>query len=116
MGDHLALRNMMGRFTTWLFLAFSTLVCQGIHPDDPRSLFANMYGGVYKRSAEDDPRNLFASMYGGNFKRSEAEHSKPLSYPESHNYGHSRQPEKRGRQDDPRSLFKSVYGGVYKRR
>merc|ERR1712080_393982 len=61
-------------------------------PDDPRNLFANMYGGVFKRGLgdEDDPRNLFKAMYGANYKRSPA--------------------------DDPRNLFKSVYGGLYRRK
>merc|ERR1711970_608060 len=54
----------------------------------------------------DDPRNLFAAMYGGNFKRSgppsnllgEDEHLGAMAH-------------KRGLRDrdDPRNLFRSVY-------
>merc|ERR1712013_123109 len=95
----------------WILLVVSTMVCHALHPDDPRNLFANMYGGLYKRDGgEDDPRNLFANMYGGNYKRSAAKLS---NQPDSvSHYQHS----KRGPREDPRSLFKSIYGGVYRRR
>merc|ERR1711874_508496 len=62
-------------------------------PEDPRNLFASMYGGVYKRGVSDpeDPRNLFANMYGGVFKRAAWD------------------------EEDPRNLFKAMYGANYKR-
>merc|ERR1712113_809287 len=60
----------------------------------------------------DDPRNLFAAMYGGNYKR---------SGPPSHllgEYEHlGAMAHKRGLRDrdDPRNLFRSVYGGIFRR-
>merc|ERR1712072_558771 len=66
-------------------------------PDDPRNLFAAMYGGVYKRGGPADemmrdlpPMEGYYNLKGGNFKRG------------------LRDP------DDPRNLFHSVYGGVWK--
>merc|ERR1711942_450145 len=115
----------------WILLVVSTMVCHALHPDDPRNLFANMYGGLYKRDGgEDDPRNLFANMYGGVFKRGASDDPRQLfadmyggnykrsaakfsNQPDSvSHYQHS----KRGPREDPRSLFKSIYGGVYRRR
>merc|ERR1711934_1196515 len=61
----------------------------------------------------DDPRNLFAAMYGGNYKRSDPTNNLLGDY--------DRQlgalPHKRGLRDrdDPRNLFRSVYGAVFRR-
>jgi len=67
-------------------------------PDDPRNLFAAMYGGVYKR---DD---AFGDSLQGGMSAAERLHllkslvnKRGLSDP-----------------DDPRNLFHSVYGGVWK--
>merc|ERR1712112_192457 len=80
-------------------------------PDDPRNLFASMYGGVYKRGVNDpnDPRNLFKAMYGANYKRSMS----GAGLAELYEY---LQHHKRSPADDPRNLFKSVYGGLYRRK
>merc|ERR1712189_7795 len=65
-------------------------------PEDPRNLFAAMYGGVYKRARDD---SLMADM-------APAERLHLLK-----NIMH-----KRGLRDpdDPRNLFHSVYGGIWK--
>merc|ERR1712203_1112772 len=75
-------------------------------PDDPRNLFAAMYGGVYKRNGfpSDDltPEQL---QYLKNFVVKRA--------PRRMNFrGWS------GLKDpyDPRNLFHSIYGGVWKRK
>merc|ERR1711890_173055 len=67
----------------------------------------------------DDPRNLFAAMYGANFKRSDPEMgSLPELTPEMFEYLKSLvQKRGRGLRDpyDPRNLFHSIYGGVFRR-
>merc|ERR1719309_999104 len=66
----------------------------------------------------DDPRNLFAAMYGANFKRSDPEMgSLPELTPEMFEYLKSLvQKRGRGLRDpyDPRNLFHSIYGGVFR--
>merc|ERR1712027_13942 len=59
----------------------------------------------------DDPRNLFAAMYGGNYKRSDPTNNMLGDY--DHQLGAL--PHKRGLRDrdDPRNLFRSVYGAVF---
>merc|ERR1711910_237443 len=61
----------------------------------------------------DDPRNLFAAMYGGNYKRSDQTNNLLGDY--DHQLGAL--PHKRGLRDrdDPRNLFRSVYGAVFRR-
>merc|ERR1711992_41692 len=61
----------------------------------------------------DDPRNLFAAMYGGNYKRSDPTNNMSGDY--DHQLGAL--PHKRGLRDrdDPRNLFRSVYGAVFRR-
>merc|ERR1712172_133088 len=61
----------------------------------------------------DDPRNLFAAMYGANYKRSWPTNNMLADY--DHQLGAL--PHKRGLRDrdDPRNLFRSVYGGVFRR-
>merc|ERR1712113_574864 len=61
----------------------------------------------------DDPRNLFAAMYGGNYKRSGSTNNQLGDY--DHQLGAL--PHKRGLRDrdDPRNLFRSVYGGIFRR-
>merc|ERR1712080_259959 len=63
----------------------------------------------------DDPRNLFAAMYGANFKRSEP--NLPILTPEMYQHMKTMM-YKRGLRDreDPRNLFHSIYGGVFRRR
>merc|ERR1711864_22041 len=63
-------------------------------PDDPRNLFATMYGGVFKRSDPDTLR-LTPEMY---------EYLKTLI--------HKRAIDR----DDPRNLFHNIYGGVFRKR
>merc|ERR1712113_630885 len=67
----------------------------------------------------DDPRNLFAAMYGANFKRSDPEIGNlPELTPEMFEYLKSLvQKRGRGLRDpyDPRNLFHSIYGGVFRR-
>merc|ERR1712106_909017 len=100
-----------------VFVAIFTLLCQGqvqkkrrnTDPDDPRNLFANMYGGVYKRGYDDDPRNLFADMYGSVYKRGSKDDPRNLF---ADMYGGVY---KRGSEDDPRKLFADMYGGNFKR-
>merc|ERR1719348_588912 len=61
----------------------------------------------------DDPRNLFAAMYGGNYKRSDQTNNLLGDY--DHQLGallHKRGLRDR---DDPRNLFRSVYGAVFRR-
>merc|ERR1712098_93316 len=127
---------VMVRAAPFLLLVLTTMVCHALDPDDPRNLFANMYGGLYKRAGEDDPRNLFANMYGGVFKRRAEDDPRNLfanmyggvfkrggpDYPsqaglvETPGYQTHSGHNKRGARDDPRSLFKSVYGGIYRRK
>merc|ERR1712183_1102047 len=61
----------------------------------------------------DDPRNLFAAMYGANYKRSGPTNNMLADY--DHQLGAL--PHKRGLRDrdDPRNLFRSVYGGIFRR-
>merc|ERR1712010_396221 len=61
----------------------------------------------------DDPRNLFAAMYGANYKRSGPTNNMLADY--DHQLGAL--PHKRGLRDrdDPRNLFRSVYGAVFRR-
>merc|ERR1712020_220205 len=61
----------------------------------------------------DDPRNLFAAMYGANYKRSGPINNLLGDY--DHQLGAL--PHKRGLRDrdDPRNLFRSVYGGIFRR-
>merc|ERR1712212_1149252 len=61
----------------------------------------------------DDPRNLFAAMYGGNYKRSDPTNNMLGDY--DHQLGAL--PHRRGLRDrdDPRNLFRSVYGAVFRR-
>merc|ERR1712072_1615154 len=61
----------------------------------------------------DDPRNLFAAMYGANYKRSGPTNNLLGDY--DHQLGAL--PHKRGLRDrdDPRNLFRSVYGGIFRR-
>merc|ERR1712080_638255 len=65
----------------------------------------------------DDPRNLFAAMYGANYKRSDP--AMQSLTPEMMDYlkglVHKRG---RGLRDpyDPRNLFHSIYGGIFRRR
>merc|ERR1719295_1926701 len=68
-------------------------------PDDPRNLFAAMYGGVYKRGG---------GGMGG--ERYQAE-----GIPDQFDYLKALV-SKRGLRDpdDPRNLFHSIYGGVWK--
>merc|ERR1711872_1110143 len=63
----------------------------------------------------DDPRNLFAAMYGGVYKRGGP--SIPPLTPEEIQYL-KEMVSKRGLRDphDPRNLFHSVYGGVWKKK
>merc|ERR1711931_447262 len=68
----------------------------------------------------DDPRNLFAAMYGANYKRSDPElgHLPELT-PEMLEYLKGIvQKRGRGLRDpyDPRNLFHSIYGGIFRRR
>merc|ERR1711909_158582 len=67
----------------------------------------------------DDPRNLFAAMYGANYKRSDPElgHLPELT-PEMLEYLKGLvQKRGRGLRDpyDPRNLFHSIYGGIFRR-
>merc|ERR1712018_366106 len=57
----------------------------------------------------DDPRNLFAAMYGGNFKRSGPTSNLLGEYEHLGAMAHKRGLRDR---DDPRNLFRSVYGGI----
>merc|ERR1719334_1999876 len=107
---------IMVRAAPFLVLVLTTMVCHALDPDDPRNLFANMYGGVFKRRAEDDPRNLFANMYGGVFKRGGLDYPSQAGLVETPGYQTHSGHNKRGARDDPRSLFKSVYGGIYRRK
>jgi len=63
----------------------------------------------------DDPRNLFAAMYGANYKRSDAD--MPRLTPEMYQYLKTLV-HKRGFRDadDPRNLFHSIYGAVFRKR
>merc|ERR1712038_1507134 len=60
----------------------------------------------------DDPRNLFAAMYGGNFKRSGQTSNLLGEYEHLGAMAHKRGLRDR---DDPRNLFRSVYGGIFRR-
>merc|ERR1711879_661186 len=60
----------------------------------------------------DDPRNLFAAMYGGNFKRSGPTSNLLGDYEHLGAMAHKRGLRDR---DDPRNLFRSVYGGIFRR-
>merc|ERR1712141_884798 len=60
----------------------------------------------------DDPRNLFAAMYGGNFKRSGPTSNLLGKYEHLGAMAHKRGLRDR---DDPRNLFRSVYGGIFRR-
>merc|ERR1711941_23552 len=60
----------------------------------------------------DDPRNLFAAMYGGNFKRSGPTSILLGDYEHLGAMAHKRGLRDR---DDPRNLFRSVYGGIFRR-
>merc|ERR1712032_81939 len=61
----------------------------------------------------DDPRNLFAAMYGANYKRSGPTNNMLADY----DHQLRALPHKRGLRDrdDPRNLFRSVYGGIFRR-
>merc|ERR1712083_667862 len=68
----------------------------------------------------DDPRNLFAAMYGANYKRSDPELGQlPELTPEMLEYLKGMLIQKRGRglsdPYDPRNLFHSIYGGIFRR-
>merc|ERR1739842_128376 len=69
----------------------------------------------------DDPRNLFAAMYGANYKRSDPElgpRHLPELTPEMLEYLKGLvQKRGRGLRDpyDPRNLFHSIYGGIFRR-
>merc|ERR1712066_361918 len=67
-------------------------------PDDPRNLFAAMYGGVYKRAGDAGTDRYQPEMTPDQFDYLRALVSK------------------RGLRDpdDPRNLFHSIYGGVWK--
>eukprot|EP00090_Calanus_glacialis_P044061 TRINITY_DN7829_c0_g1_i1.p1 TRINITY_DN7829_c0_g1~~TRINITY_DN7829_c0_g1_i1.p1 ORF type:complete len:104 (+),score=29.87 TRINITY_DN7829_c0_g1_i1:59-370(+) len=62
----------------------------------------------------DDPRNLFAAMYGGMYKRQDpdVDHFTPEQYQYLKTLV-----KKRGLRDpyDPRNLFHSIYGGVWRK-
>merc|ERR1719290_426077 len=62
----------------------------------------------------DDPRNLFAAMYGGNYKREDPTMSRLT--PDQYQYLKTLV-RKRGLRDpyDPRNLFHSIYGGIWKK-
>merc|ERR1712029_126591 len=68
-------------------------------PDDPRNLFAAMYGGVYKRSGGVGEEDFVSSL-------TPVERLQLLKSIVN----------KRGLRDpdDPRNLFHSVHGGVFK--
>merc|ERR1712179_124689 len=92
-----------------LALTLTLQVCQAYNID--RDTFS-----VERRGYRDpdDPRNLFAAMYGGNYKRSDP--AVPQLSPEMFHYLKTLV-HKRGLRDpyDPRNLFYSIYGGVFKR-
>merc|ERR1712189_30131 len=116
-------------WTTILSISISILVCESFNldhleqdkrgyqdADDPRNLFAAMYGGVYKRS---DPYELdFSGLT-----------PEQLMYLNELQAGISGGVEKIGRRRssfrgwsglkdpyDPRNLFHSIYGGIWKRK
>merc|ERR1711970_884540 len=62
----------------------------------------------------DDPRNLFAAMYGGNYKRQDS--AVPRLTPDQYQYLKTLV-HKRGLRDpyDPRNLFHSIYGGIWRK-
>jgi len=88
-------------------LALIAMVCEGYMLPDEDTFHVERRG--YRDA--DDPRNLFAAMYGGNYKRSGAQ-AMPPAEP-----WQPRGLRKRGLRDrdDPRNLFREMYGGVWRR-
>merc|ERR1712059_12400 len=71
----------------------------------------------YRPRDSEDPRNLFAAMYGGNYKRSDPDMLQLT--PEMYEYlRNTIQKRGRGLRDpyDPRHLFHSIYGGIFRKR
>eukprot|EP00090_Calanus_glacialis_P012764 TRINITY_DN21387_c0_g1_i1.p1 TRINITY_DN21387_c0_g1~~TRINITY_DN21387_c0_g1_i1.p1 ORF type:complete len:105 (-),score=20.34 TRINITY_DN21387_c0_g1_i1:158-472(-) len=104
------MRDQRGTQWSFLFCALLLLVvCEGFNID--REAVQVERRGY--RDA-DDPRNLFAAMYGGVYKREDP--NIPRLTPEQYQYLKTLV-HKRGLRDpyDPRNLFHSVYGGVWRK-
>merc|ERR1712107_833247 len=94
-----------------MIVSLSALICESYNIDHTMDMNKRGYRDP------DDPRNLFAAMYGGVYKRAPAPAMDVLDDVSQADRLHFLKSivNKRGLRDpdDPRNLFHSVYGGVF---